>query len=765
MKKLLSVILCLSLAVSLLIGASSVSADEIIVELDGNPIEFDVKPEIVDGRTMVPLRKIFEEIGATVKWDNDTQTVSARKNKKTITLAINSADLQIDKGDTDEEGNPIVAAVTLEVPAQIVSGRTLVPARAISESFGLNVDWDEDNQKVIITSEDDEDDSWKENVGLINLDSMTCEGEGVEIIDNQIKITGGGDFTVTGTLADGNITISTKEKVKIRLSGANIASSSNPCIFVEDADKAYITLTDGTENYLVAKNSDDGAIYSKENLEIKGDGSLGIESLTGHGIKASDNLNIENGVISINATSDGIHINDTFKMTGGTVNITSINDGIDCESIVNISAGTIKIETNGTPIENTQTTTETTEEVPRRGMWEMDEADVEFEKSTKGINAEWMMVISGGEIIVNSASHAIHCQDEIEITGGKFSLSSKYDKGISAHGNLTISGADTVIDVTKSTEGIESKNVMTINDGVISVVSTDDALNATGGNSGMMQGGGMRENMGEMQRPENAADANGTEMPMGNRGNRGNRQPQMQDGGMPEGTNIPMNGEIPPMPQNGEFPMRGERPAIPEGQMPDGNMPQRPQMDGNMGMPGGAMGGMGRNMKNCLIINGGYLELCGSDDCIDANGNIVINAGTIKATNPTGTFSGNFGVVDSDGQTTISENADIILASGSGSERNLKLTQNTIIVYCENQHTAKEQIIVSDDDGNVIYEYAPEGNFKAVLIASNNIKTGEKYTIKIGDETFEAEITGQSTVIGTQSSTGGMGFGRGQRMQ
>ncbi len=758
MKKILSVILALSLAASLLIGATSVSADEITVELDGNPIEFDVKPEIIDGRTMVPLRKIFEEIGALVKWDNDTQTVSARKNKKTITLSIDSADLQIDKGDTDEEGNPIYEIVTLEVPAQIVSGRTLVPARAISESFGLNVDWDEDNQKVIISSNDEEDESWKENIGSINLDTLTCDGEGIEITDNQIKITQGGDFTVSGTLSDGNITISTKEKVKIRLSGAKITSSENPCIFVEDADKAYITLTDGTENHLIAENSDDGAIYSKENLEIKGDGNLDIESSAGHGIKASDNLNIENGVISINAASDGIHINDTFKMTGGTVNITSVNDGIDCESIVNISGGTINIETNGTPIENTQTTTETTEEAPRRGMWEMDEADVEFEKSTKGINAEWMMVISGGEINVNSASHAIHCQDEIEITGGKFSLSSKYDKGISAHGNLTISGADTVIDVTKSTEGIESKNVMTINDGVISVVSTDDALNATGGNSGMMQGGGMRENMGEMQRPENVTDANGTEMPAGNRGNRWNRQPKMQDGEMPEGANLPLNGEIPPMPQNGEFPMRGERPAIPEGQMPDETMMQRPQMGGNMG-------GMGKNMKNCLIINGGYLELCGSDDCIDANGNIVINAGTIKATNPTGTFSGNFGVIDSDGQTTISENADIILASGSGSERNLKLTQNTIIVYCENQHTVKEQIIVSDDDGNVIYEYAPEGKFKAVLIASNNIKTGEKYTIKIGDETFEAEITGQSTVIGTQSSTGGMGFGRGQRMQ
>ncbi|MDY5230013.1 MAG: carbohydrate-binding domain-containing protein [Eubacteriales bacterium] len=764
MKKILSVILCLSLAASLLIGATSVSADEISVELDGNPIEFDVKPEIIDGRTMVPLRKIFEEIGASVKWDNDTQTVSARKNKKTITLSIDSADLQIDKGDTDEEGNPIYETVTLEVPAQIVSGRTLVPARAISESFGLNVDWDEDNQKVIISSNDEEDESWKENIGSINLDTLTCDGEGIEITDNQIKITQGGDFTVSGTLSDGNITISTKEKVKIRLSGAKITSSNNPCIFVEDADKAYITLSDGTENYLIAENSDDGAIYSKENLEIKGDGSLNIESSAGHGIKASDNLNIENGVISINATSDGIHINDTFKMTGGTVNITSINDGIDCESIVNISAGTINIETNETPIENTQTRTETAEETPRRGMWEMDEADVEFEKSTKGINAEWMMVISGGEINVNSASHAIHCQDEIEITGGKFSLSSKYDKGISAHGNLTISGAGTVIDVTKSTEAIESKNVMTINDGVISVVSTDDALNATGGNSGMMQGGGMRENMGEMQRPENATDANGTQMPMGNKGNRGNRQMQMQVGEIPEGTNIPMNGEIPPMSQNGEFPMRGERPAEPSGQTPDETMMQRPQMDGNMGMSGGNMGGMGRNMKNCLIINGGYLELCGGDDCIDANGNMIINGGIIKATNPTGSFTGNNGVLDADGQTTIGENANIILASSSGNERSLKLTQNTIIVYCENQHTVKEQIIVSDDDGNVVYEYAPEGNFKAVLIASNNIKTGEKYTVTIGDEIFETEITQQNTTIGTQTN-GGMGLDRGQRMQ
>ena len=106
-----------------------------------------------------------------------------------------------------------------------------------------------------------------------------------------------------------------------------------------------------------------------------------------------------------------------------------------------------------------------------------------------------MIEILGGTITVNSASHAIHCQDEIEITGGTFSLNSTYDKGISAHGNLTIDGEDTVIDITKSTEGLESKNILTINNGIIDIVSSDDAINATGGKTGSMMGGGGRGQM------------------------------------------------------------------------------------------------------------------------------------------------------------------------------------------------------------------------------------------------------------------------------
>lgn len=442
MKKIILTVLITAMALTLFSGALSVSADEVKVEIDGVSVDFDVPAQIIDGRTMVPLRKIFEEIGALVKWDNETETVTTRKSSKTITLSIGSSELFIDKGDTDDEGNPITETVTLDVPAQIVSGRTLVPARAISESFGLNVNWDEDSKKVLIASDED-DDSWKENIGTVNLYDLTYTGCGIDINENQILITEGGDYELTGTLDDGNITVSAKEKVKLRLSGVNITASDGPCIFIEDADKAYITITEDTENVLIAENCEDGAIYSKDNLEIKGKRTLDISSDKGHGIKASDNLTIENGNINISAFGDGVHINDTFKMTDGNLSISAIGDGIDSESIVIISGGEIDIKTNGVPAASSQLTENTLGTEKRGGMAETSE--VEFEKSSKGINAEWMISITGGETVINSASHAIHCADEIEISGGIMTLNSEYEKGISAHGNLTISKSDSVI--------------------------------------------------------------------------------------------------------------------------------------------------------------------------------------------------------------------------------------------------------------------------------------------------------------------------------
>ncbi len=751
-KKIMSLFLSMALSFSLLTGITAASAaDKISVTLDGMEIAFDVQPQIIDGRTVVPLRKIFEEIGALVKWDGETQTVSARKNSKTITMTIGSADMQIDKGKIDDAGNPIVETVTLDVPAQVIDSRTLVPARAISEAFGLNVEWDEKTETVVITDDDVNDDAWKENKGTINLTDLTYTGSGIEITDNQIKITAGGDFTLKGKLDDGNITVNTEDRVKIRLSGADITSSTGSPIYFEKTDKAYITITDGTENCLTAQDSESDALYSKENLEIKGDGTLAISAKGGHAIKASDNLTIESGVLNLTSESDGIHINDTFKMIGGAVNILAIGDGIDSESIVIIEGGTLDIETKGTPME-TETAAETTnnEQGNMRFNPFEDEADVEFEKSSKGINAEWMMVISGGDITVNSASHAIHCGDEIEIKGGAFNISSTYDKGISAHGNFTIDGADTVIDITKSTEGLESKNVLTINNGTIDIVASDDGINATGGNAGF-GGGGPQGMGGEM--PEGftpPTDGQST----GDRQNRPNRNWNNVSG---ETSTMPENGEMPTFPgfENGEMPIppnfeNGEMPTMPD----FGNGENRPQG----GFGGGMPGGFGGNMKKCLIINGGDIEIIANDDCLDANGNLVLNGGFVKAIKENGSFTGAFGIFDPDGQLSINEGASFIIAGSGG---NVTTSENQISIYCDKAHNADETIILKDSNGNVILEYAPKGSFSAVLISAPALEIGQTYTVSVGDENNEVTLSEQKTVIGTQTGGGGMmgGFG------
>jgi len=118
------------------------SAPAIAVVLDGTQLTFDVQPQIVAGRTLVPMRKIFEAFGATVEWNEETKTITATKDSTVITMQINNTTLK--KGDRN---------MKLDVPPQIVDDRTLVPVRAIGESFGAQVLWKAGTKTVQITTD------------------------------------------------------------------------------------------------------------------------------------------------------------------------------------------------------------------------------------------------------------------------------------------------------------------------------------------------------------------------------------------------------------------------------------------------------------------------------------------------------------------------------------------------------------------------------------------------------------------------------------
>lgn len=141
MKNKLRKAIALTLTFGIISSTAVMAQNEIKVYVDEKQVEFDVKPIIYEERTLVPLRAIFEALGAEVTWNQDTKTASAVRGDDTVSITIDSK--QLFKNNK---------AVELDVPAMIVDERTLVPVRAISESFDCDVQWDGNSQSVNITT-------------------------------------------------------------------------------------------------------------------------------------------------------------------------------------------------------------------------------------------------------------------------------------------------------------------------------------------------------------------------------------------------------------------------------------------------------------------------------------------------------------------------------------------------------------------------------------------------------------------------------------
>ncbi len=114
-----------------------VGAQAIAVYVDGRAVVFDQPPLVVGGRVLVPLRGVFERLGATVDWQAERRLVTARRGSTVVVL-------QPDQVAGEVSGR----SVRLDVPATIVGGRLLVPLRFVSEALGAAVDW-EPNARVI----------------------------------------------------------------------------------------------------------------------------------------------------------------------------------------------------------------------------------------------------------------------------------------------------------------------------------------------------------------------------------------------------------------------------------------------------------------------------------------------------------------------------------------------------------------------------------------------------------------------------------------
>ena len=143
MKKVLAFVMAAVISLS---ATAVFAADEVFVKIDGKDLQTDVPAQIIDDRTMVPMRAIFETLGANVQWAADLQAILATKGAKIIVMKIGVKAL----ASTVIGGES--RTTELDVAPQIVDDRTLVPVRAISEALDCTVDWDGEARTVIITT-------------------------------------------------------------------------------------------------------------------------------------------------------------------------------------------------------------------------------------------------------------------------------------------------------------------------------------------------------------------------------------------------------------------------------------------------------------------------------------------------------------------------------------------------------------------------------------------------------------------------------------
>ncbi|MDP4180550.1 MAG: DUF5050 domain-containing protein [Bacillota bacterium] len=159
------------LAILILAGVNAYAAPaKIKVIVRGEPLTMDSEPVVQSGRTLVPMRDIFESLDAYVEWDGKTKSITATRNGKIIKLKLGDKTALID-------GAPVI----MDVEPKIIKGKTLVPLRFIGESFGADVNWDNASRTIKITTENFVEKLYNSS-GNITNGGFVCSNDGYDYV-------------------------------------------------------------------------------------------------------------------------------------------------------------------------------------------------------------------------------------------------------------------------------------------------------------------------------------------------------------------------------------------------------------------------------------------------------------------------------------------------------------------------------------------------------------------------------------------------------
>ncbi len=382
--------------------------------------------------------------------------------------------------------------------------------------------------------------------------SATATSQSVKISGSTVTITEEATYVISGELNDGKIIIDAPDTAKLQLvfNGVNITSKTFAALYILEVDKVFLTLPEGTENTLanggsftaIDDNNIDATLFSKQDLTINGSGSLTVSSPAGHGIVCKDDLVITGGTFRVNSASHGIEANDSVRIknasltidagkdaihsennddsskgfvyisTGTDIKAAAEGDGITAGAFMQIADGTIDLLVGGGSENGSKEHSDSFGgfmgggrpggmpggmqhgNMQGNSMGNSTTTNEADSTSMKGLKSENSLLISGGNITINSADDSIHSNTSVIINGGNFEIVSG-DDAIHAEENLTVSAGE--INISESYEGLEALRIE-ITGGNTSLVASDDGLNAaggtdqsgfTGGRDGMFGGG------------------------------------------------------------------------------------------------------------------------------------------------------------------------------------------------------------------------------------------------------------------------------------
>ena len=663
--------------------------------------------------------------------------------------------------------------------AIVVSSLVLTTLFMNGEALGITKIVDEDaeqNSDSEYFTTNDQNGSWDTSgatVITLTGDGATISGNGAYTNDGNVVITNAGYYVVTGSLTDGYISVDAYDssKVYIQLNGVEIDCSDDACIRVDQADKVFLTLAEGSQNILTSgstysdealNDGTDGAIFAHDDLTINGSGSLTVSAEYRHGIAANDDLVITGGTINVTAAADGIRGKDSMRIKEASITVDAGDDGLvtsneEENGYLYIESGTINVTAADDAVHTT-------------GDITMVGGDVTITAGDDGIHSDSSVFISDGTLLINDCYEGIEALI-IDVSGGDVTIYPE-DDVFNANGNSdsqigggggpggNMGGGD------MGGHGMSGQGMSgdMSGHGMSDDMSGDSASGDTSGSFGPGGGMGRPDMSGDSASGDTASSSfgpggkGGHGGPGGQMGGQGDQTEDAQSGSQTEET-------------AGQTPSDGG--STEAGQMPsDGGSTEAGQTpsDMNSSDDSSQTDTESADEETYINITGGTITIInekGNDaDGLDSNGDIFISGGTVYVSL---VGSGSNSAVDygseSGGVAEISGGTIIACGASSMAEAfDTSSTQASILYNTSTTAEAGTTLAIEDTDGNVLLSWDVPCSFSSALVSFPEMEVGGTYVVAIGDNVEEITLEevsasygdAQSSMFGGNMNWGGM---------